>query len=230
MGNKEEAEKKFIELGKAFEILSDKAARAAYDAVIRNRKQRQERLDKLDDKRKRFKEDLEAREKSGKSTDFFKNVNNDEENLKREIDRLRREGSKLLEEEMNIVNQEVKAKVKKESATPTPRIKVTWKAANEFTDIEVVKYLFSKYGDIEIALLNSKKTGAIIEYTNIKSALKVLEDEENLNKKYSVKVTWLGPPLEEKEELKPTVITNNEHSNLSFEEMEAAILKKLQSS
>ena len=95
-------------------------------------------------------------------------------------------------------------------------------------------YLFSKYGDLEIVVLNSKNTGAIIEYKNLSDALKVLSDEDNLNKKYSISVTWLGPPIQKNNvddnfTVNDDSRSNHEHSHLLFEDMEAAILKKLQS-
>lgn len=274
LDNKEEAEKNFIQLGKAFEILTDAAAKAAYDAVRRNRRERAARLEKLDDKRKKLKMDLEAREnqatKSATVTTATTTVTTnktDEERFQREIERLRKEGSKLLEEEMNIINEEIKKKVQisktkvnngeNDELNKPARIKLTWKinestSNNDFKNEDLLRHLFGKYGTIEILIVNSKKTGAVIEYKNVDDALIVLSDEHNLNKKYGINLKWLGPSLDlikdkvEKEKNSfenPIVIVdddddkkfdkNNEHElnneqHLSFEEMEAAILKKLQ--
>jgi DnaJ family protein C protein 17 len=232
LDNKEEAEKKFIELGKAFEILSDDKAKAAYDAVLRNKKQRQEKLNKLDERSKKFKQDLEARENLAKSSTIKKTAGNDEEQLKREIERLRREGSKILEAEMNRINEEISLKSKvaaKMAATETYRLKIKWKSTTDehkFTDVELLKYLFGKYGDIECVLLNSKKTGALIEFKTINGARSCWNDRNNLNEKYLITIECIGDNLLFKEE-NDVIIINEDENNLSLEELEAQILKKL---
>ncbi|MEQ2316208.1 hypothetical protein AMECASPLE_030311 [Ameca splendens] len=53
----------FHQLSQALEVLTDAAARAAYDKICAAKKQAEERNKKLDDKRKKIKLDLEARER-----------------------------------------------------------------------------------------------------------------------------------------------------------------------
>lgn len=56
------AEKMFHKLSKALEVLTDKATRAALDNLRKAREQARVRHSQLDAKRKKFKEELEARE------------------------------------------------------------------------------------------------------------------------------------------------------------------------
>ena len=62
----EDATDVFQSIRKAFEILSDGNERAAYDRTIKAKIQRQEKIQKMDKKRSRMKEDLEARERQFK--------------------------------------------------------------------------------------------------------------------------------------------------------------------
>jgi len=266
LGNKEEAEKNFVELGKAFEILADKSARAAYDAVRRARREKAKRDELLDDKRRKLKEQLEsreqaAREKAARQTNEMRK-NKEEENLSKEIERLRNEGSKLLEEEMNFINEQLRmekkrvsssfkndkeeAKTKSTSQLP-PRIKVSWTVKSEGSekrlDEDLLRYLFSKYGEIDV-LVVSKKSTAILEYKNAADAYKCLKDEMVLNEMYTITLKCLGDSktvnstvadANLKTEL-DTGKTSNGNSNdqasfetASFEDMEMAILKKLKS-
>ena len=233
LDNKEEAEKKFIELGKAFEILSDVKAKAAYDAVLRNKKQRLENLNKLDERSKKFKRDLEARENAAKSAT---KVKNDEDQFRREIERLRKEGSRLLEEEMNRMNEEIKLKSKvsaKIAETETFRLKIHWKETSDeqmFKNIELLKTFFKKYGEVEEALFNSKKTGAIIGFKTKNDARNCWNARNNLNKIHSITIQCIGNNLLFDEEKDVIVIDNNENEELknkTFEELEAYILKQM---
>jgi DnaJ family protein C protein 17 len=95
LNNKELAERQFIELGKVFEILTDSAARACYDTVRRNKKEREKRNSQLDDKRRKFKEDLESRENLVKAQSAQKQTYTTSSNLTDE-ERLRKEVSLTL--------------------------------------------------------------------------------------------------------------------------------------
>ncbi len=99
LDRKEEAEKKFVELGKAFEVLATESSRKAYDTVRRARREKAKRDELLDDKRKKLKDALEqreqlARENAAKQTEAMKK-SKAEENYQKEVDRLRTEGSKV---------------------------------------------------------------------------------------------------------------------------------------
>lgn len=246
--DKEGAEARFVQLGKAFEILSDIAAKAAYDAVRRGRKERAKKNEQLDDKRRKFKEDLEAREraaaeKASQPVTKKATTNEDEERFKREVDRLRKEGSRLLEEEMNQIKEQLRKireekpeKPKEQPQLKAPRIKVSWtsKAFKTGLNVDLLRHLFDSYGKIEILLMSEKKNSAIVEYKNLKDSIRAYEDRENLQLKYSININWLGPDLDviDVTEVKnqPQKIITTEHSNLSFDDLEATILKKLKQS
>lgn len=78
----------FQRLSKALEILTDEKARASYDKILQAKIDRQIRDRKLDAKRKKFKEDLEQKEKFVEQVSIIE----EEERLKREIERIRKEG------------------------------------------------------------------------------------------------------------------------------------------
>lgn len=84
----------FHELSRALEILTDIAARAAYDQSLKAKKVAAERTRVLDSKRKKFKEDLEARERAAFEIKQADATAEAERKLQIEIKRLRKEGSK----------------------------------------------------------------------------------------------------------------------------------------
>ncbi|KTG07357.1 hypothetical protein cypCar_00032407 [Cyprinus carpio] len=95
----------FHQLSQALEVLTDAAAKAAYDKVRAAKKQAEERNQKLDDKRKKIKLDLEARERQAD------NVKAEEvqitRTLEEEIARLREEGSRELQEQQRLVREQI---------------------------------------------------------------------------------------------------------------------------
>lgn len=237
--NKEEAQKKFVLLGKALEILATESSKAAYDAVRKAKREKAKRDELLDDKRKKLKDALEerekwARDKVQKQTETIKKTK-EEERYQNEVERLRNEGSKLLEEEMNYINEQLRMEKKRSSkeknepsegfecAQPA-RFKINWSNKLDSTKVneDLISYLFSKYGELE-ALVVSKKSSAIIEYKHLDDAIKCLNDEEMLKDTYSISLKWLGPDLNKKVEKTPT----EDYVEMNFEEMEMAILKKL---
>lgn len=61
------AASEFHKLSKILEILTDESARKAYDKVLKGRKEAALRHRELDSKRRKLKEDLEARERSSRN-------------------------------------------------------------------------------------------------------------------------------------------------------------------
>jgi curved DNA-binding protein CbpA len=117
LNNKEKAEKNFVQLNDAFKILSDKSARASYDAVRKARREKVKRDELLDDKRRKLKDQLESREKAAKEKSEEKTQklrkNKEEERFQDEIERLRKEGSFLLEQELEFINEQIRSETKK---------------------------------------------------------------------------------------------------------------------
>uniref|UniRef100_A0A6P7G3A6 DnaJ homolog subfamily C member 17 n=1 Tax=Diabrotica virgifera virgifera TaxID=50390 RepID=A0A6P7G3A6_DIAVI len=189
------AAKKFHELSKALEILTDESARAAYDRVLKAKKEAALRHKELDSKRRKLKEDLEYREKQGsrqKSAD---------ELLKAEIERLRKEGSKQVQEEIEIVKQQLQ----KEKSNPQywdgskHRIKIKWSADkhdsnNGGYNQEMLTRFLSKYGDIQALVMSPKKKGsALVEFKD-KAAAEMAVDLEVGLPHNPLKLEWLGGP------------------------------------
>ncbi|XP_038577384.1 dnaJ homolog subfamily C member 17-like [Micropterus salmoides] len=95
----------FHQLSQALEVLTDAAAKAAYDKICAAKKQAEERNRKLDDKRKKIKLDLESRERQAEahSQEEVQNTRT----LEEEIARLREEGSRQLEEEQRLIREQI---------------------------------------------------------------------------------------------------------------------------
>ncbi|XP_036103378.1 dnaJ homolog subfamily C member 17 isoform X3 [Molossus molossus] len=99
----------FHQLSQALEVLTDAAARAAYDKVRKARKQAAERTQKLDERRKKVKLDLEARERQAQA----QGSEEEEESrstrtLEQEIERLREEGSRQLEKQQRLIQEQIR--------------------------------------------------------------------------------------------------------------------------
>uniref|UniRef100_A0A8C2BSB7 DnaJ homolog subfamily C member 17 n=1 Tax=Cyprinus carpio TaxID=7962 RepID=A0A8C2BSB7_CYPCA len=146
----------FHQLSQALEVLTDAAAKAAYDKVRAAKKQAEERNQKLDDKRKKIKLDLEARERQAD------NVKAEEvqitRTLEEEIARLREEGSRELQEQQRLVREQIQREkgISTDSSAEhqgnrdvTPKLKLKWKckkddASNAGYSHECLQSLFQK--------------------------------------------------------------------------------------
>ncbi|KAM9092241.1 dnaJ homolog subfamily C member 17 isoform 1-T1 [Megaptera novaeangliae] len=101
----------FHQLSQALEVLTDAAARAAYDKVRKARKQAAERTQKLDERRKKVKLDLEARERQAQahgSDEEEEEESRSTGTLEQEIRRLREEGSRQLEEQQRVIQEQIR--------------------------------------------------------------------------------------------------------------------------
>ncbi|KAK6182290.1 hypothetical protein SNE40_010005 [Patella caerulea] len=199
----------FHELSKALELLTDAAARAAYDKALKARKAAELRHRELDSKRKKLKEDLEAREDSVELQN--KTEAAAKKNLEAEIERLRKEGNKLLEAEQDLLRESLKQQTvvtvdsSDDDVPVSPKIKVKWKArkgdeSNGGYNKNNLEALFSQYGEVAFVLVSAKKSGsAIIEFDKSPSSkLLEVEYEDGLpNNPFTV--SWLsGKPLKSK--------------------------------
>ncbi|CAG7834545.1 unnamed protein product [Allacma fusca] len=109
----------FLELSEALAILTDTKAREAYDRTLKAKQLAKERLDVLDAKRRKFKEDLDRREREAKesSSKTYTPGLSDEQKLQREIERLKKEGSRILKEEQEFIRQQLNTKTTFPAAT-----------------------------------------------------------------------------------------------------------------
>ncbi|XP_037940279.1 uncharacterized protein LOC119673117 [Teleopsis dalmanni] len=196
-----EASKLFHELSKALKILTDGAARTAYDKLLNAKKAAELRNQLLDSKRKKFKDDLEQREQ-----DFNKKSSGLEkftDSFEKECIRLRQEASKILEEEQKLLNDKLKQSAKgynnEEVCDSTQcRLKIKWKsgkkdASNGGYNNDVLTRFLKKYGDI-IAIVMSKKNGsAMVEFNTLEAAQMALSYEKGLLEN-PLKLEWISPP------------------------------------
>lgn len=206
----------FHQLSQALEVLTDAAAKAAYDKICAAKKQAEERTRKLDDKRKKIKLDLEARERraEAQSQESVQNTRS----LEEEIARLREEGSRQLEEEQRLVREQIQREKEEQQRQSgdctqrnsgvercsksgvTPKLKLKWKCkkddeTNGGYSQDVLLRLLQKYGDVLNVILSSKKTGsAVVEFETVRAAELAVENECGLSGN-PLKISWLeGKP------------------------------------
>ena len=185
--NNPKAAELFHELSRALEILTDTSARAAYDKVINAKYQAKLRVKELDAKRKKLKEDLEAREDAYKrSLNSDYNIKNDKAKLQAEIERLQKEGSKQVEEEIALMKKQIAERAKgfyrECEVNGSYKIKIKWKTdQNDGYSYDTLYRILSKYGDIAALVISSTKKGrALVEYQNKNDAEMALNMEIGL--------------------------------------------------
>ncbi|KAM4541424.1 dnaJ homolog subfamily C member 17 [Fundulus diaphanus] len=203
----------FHQLSQALEVLTDAAAKAAYDKICAAKKQAEERTKKLDDKRKKIKLDLEARERraEAQSQEEVQNTRT----LEEEIARLREEGSRQLEEEQRLIREQIQREREAQHlsgdytqrggeryyhSNVTPKLKLKWKCMkddemNGGYSQEVLLKLLHKYGDVLNVIVSSKKKGsAVVEFASVRAAELAVKNESGLSGN-PLKITWLeGQP------------------------------------
>ncbi|XP_044149410.1 dnaJ homolog subfamily C member 17 isoform X2 [Bufo gargarizans] len=189
----------FHQLSQALEVLTDGAARAAYDKLRKAKEAAAKRTQKLDEKRKKVKLDLEAREKEAQVTD-------EEEayvarTFEQEIIRLREEGSRQLEEQQRLVREQIRLETlqkTQESAGPA-KLKLKWKCKKDderrggYTE-DVLQSLLQKYGEVLNIIVSSKKKGsAIVEFATFRAAELAVRNEAGLLNN-PLQISWLDTP------------------------------------
>jgi len=152
----------FHQLSEALAVLTDEKAKTAYDNLLKARKRRELENRQLDAKRKKLKDDLEAREKAASE-----NRSSEEAlagaRLKAEIERLQKEGQKQMEEEQERLRQTIhqeKSYAASQVMDHPKKVKLRWKLkgnSNNY-DVETLKCVFGKYGDVgEVIIMENKK-------------------------------------------------------------------------
>lgn len=223
------AAESFLQLSKALEILTDKAARAAYDNVWKAKRAAELRHKQLDSKRQKFKEDLDKRERKSEDVYYGKTSlrgQTSEENvLQEQMERLRREGSRLLEEEQALLKKQLQKSLCdhiQQNGESIYRIKIKWKAQkmdplNGGYSIDILTTFLKKYGEI-VALVMSKKCGsAIVEFKTLESAEMALTYEKGL----------LENPLSFDWVITPTLTKNRETPKMNTNDYEDLVMRKL---
>ncbi|XP_062045946.1 dnaJ homolog subfamily C member 17-like [Lepus europaeus] len=174
--NNPKAAELFHQLSQALEVLTDAAARAAYDKIRRAKKQAAERTQKLDEKRKKVKLDLEARE------------------------RQLQEQQRLMWEQMcQEREQRLRGKAEHCEAKGTPKLKLKWKCKEDGSQDgyseDVLLRLLQKYGEVLNLVLSSKRAGtAVVEFATVKAVELAVQNEVGLIDN-PLKISWLeGQP------------------------------------
>ncbi|XP_059037164.1 dnaJ homolog subfamily C member 17 isoform X2 [Mustela nigripes] len=195
----------FHQLSQALEVLTDAAARAAYDKVRKAKKQAAERTQKLDERRKKVKLDLEAREQQAQAHGSEEEEESrSTRTLEQEIERLREEGSRQLEEQQKLIQEQIRqereqrlrGKAESPEGRGTPKLKLKWKCKKEDESKggysrDVLLQLFQKYGEVLNLVLSSKKAGtAVVEFATIKAAELAVQNEVGLVDN-PLKISWL---------------------------------------
>ncbi|XP_038597351.1 dnaJ homolog subfamily C member 17 [Tachyglossus aculeatus] len=199
----------FHRLSQALEVLTDAAARAAYDKIRRARKQAAERTQKLDERRKKVKLDLEARERQAQAQGSEEETRNTR-TLEQEIERLREEGSRQLEEQQRLIQdqirqereQRLRGKLESGEGRGTPKLKLKWKCKKDDHtqggySKDVLLRILEKYGQVLNLVVSGKKTGsAVVEFATVQAAALAVRNEVGLVDN-PLKVSWLeGRPLD----------------------------------
>ncbi|KAK6479182.1 dnaJ-like protein subfamily C member 17-like [Huso huso] len=202
----------FHQLSQALEVLTDTAARAAYDQVRKAKKLAEERTRKLDDKRKKIKLDLEARERQAQAHNLEEEEIKITRTLEEEIIRLREEGSRQLQEEQRLIKEQIQREREvgaggghrppgtqhgmKSDSNVTPKLKLKWKSkkgdeTNGGYSHDVLLGLLHKYGEVLNVLVSTKKTGsAVAEFATVKAAELAFKNEHGLTSN-PLKISWL---------------------------------------
>ncbi|XP_062432367.1 dnaJ homolog subfamily C member 17 [Rhea pennata] len=200
----------FHQLSQALAVLTDAAARAAYDKVRKAKKQAAERTQKLDERRKKVKLDLEAREREAQTHESEEEEIRMTRTLEQEIIRLREEGSRQLEEQQRLIREQIrlereqciqgKHEGNRAEGKVTPKLKLKWKCRKEDEtkggySKDVLLQILQKYGDVLNLLISSRKTGsAVVEFATVKAAEMAVKNEVGLINN-PLKISWLeGQP------------------------------------
>lgn len=201
----------FHQLSQALEVLTDAAARAAYDKVRAAKKQAEERTRRLDDKRKKIKLDLEARERQAEEESSKVEEFKISRTLEEEIARLREEGSRQLQEEQRLIREQIQrereGRLHTHTDAPqqgikntTPKLKLKWKCkkddeSNGGYSQDFLQRLLQKYGDVLNIVISSKKKGsAVVEFATVRAAELACKNEMGLTEN-PLKIVWLeGQP------------------------------------
>ncbi|NXT25930.1 DJC17 protein, partial [Syrrhaptes paradoxus] len=199
----------FHQLSQALAVLTDAAARAAYDKVRKAKKQAAERTQKLDEKRKKVKLDLEAREREAQTRESEEEEIRITRSLEQEIIRLREEGSRQLEEQQRLIREQIRLEREQQHIpgenrgdwSPQPNCThLKWKCRKEDEtrggySRDVLLQILQKYGEVLNLLISSRKTGsAVVEFATVKAAEMAVKNEVGLTNN-PLKISWLeGQP------------------------------------
>ena len=159
------AAKEFHTLSDAYLVLGDETSRKAYDQVLKAKQAHKLRNQKLDAKRKKLKDDLEAREEEAKKV----KEKTAEEKLKEQLERVKKINERLLEEENIRLQKEMEEKRKIEKERRDKKevqicAKLSWTTTSPgFNyDKDGLKRIFFKFGELGQVVIVPKGKGKSI--------------------------------------------------------------------
>ncbi|XP_034531747.1 dnaJ homolog subfamily C member 17 [Notolabrus celidotus] len=239
----------FHQLSQALEVLTDAAAKAAYDKICDAKKRAEERTQKLDDKRKKIKLDLEARERQAE-TQTQEEVQITR-TLEEEIARLREEGSRQLEEEQRLIREQIQREREAQQqqtggypqtnsgvercsrSSVTPKLKLKWKCrkddeTNGGYSQDLLSRLLQKYGDLLNVIVSSKKKGsAVVEFATVRAAELAFKNESGLSEN-PLKISWLeGQPEVITTAAQPSQFMSSQSALTNERDYESVVMMKM---
>lgn len=243
-----DAPEKLLEVRKAYEVLSDEAARTAYDNLLKMRMEREKRYAAMDSKIGKMKRELEEREEQ------WRRKQQEEEEAKRklqqEIERIRAESKRKMEEAKKRKQQEQELKQKQqqdETKSEDAILKVSWDSSKGDYSKERLEQIFKLFGQVDYVLVSKKQkkrkkddgkelqSHALVAFRDIEPAYLASSQKLGDSNNY-LKITWASgaPPARPK---LTNITTSEEHvpahkaytpmTIQQHEEFEAQILSKL---
>ncbi|CAF3356843.1 unnamed protein product [Rotaria socialis] len=219
----------FLLIRKALELLTDTQARQAYDACRKQKKIQQERLSQMDDKRKKFKEDLERKEERATKAPTSTVNKSNSDKLRTEVERLRREGSRLVDEELEKLHKMFEQNKQKPSSNHVEIIIKYAPNTSPYTDDEL-RQVFTKFGNIS-TIINKNVKRALIEFdqehvSNFIESEKGLDDRPFASVKIQKKSNTTTPSSTAATSTKKQT-TFVDLTQPDFEDFEAIIMRKM---
>ncbi|XGW02253.1 hypothetical protein V3C99_014359 [Haemonchus contortus] len=251
LGNKEEAERKFIIAKEAFQFLFDKTNRDEYDREYERAKYREAshraRMEKADSTRRKLIEELHQKEKEfaeKRHTDehltpsqLHKKRKEEEIRIRSEFERLRQKLEKEAADEVHAQQERLARLAREQSESKAPEkseeknatLRVKWRPSEDSDyDEEKLRKLFENYGQISmITPIRTTKKGdriCMIEFeTNHSEWGAELEHGKDGPE---ISGSWLIPPQASKDGEKETATDNEKRSDfasMSYEELQAQL-------
>ncbi|CEF69158.1 DnaJ homolog subfamily C member 17 [Strongyloides ratti] len=216
---KNEAQKMFLKIQEASTLLLNFDTKTAYDNMVFAREAKiiniNKRKNEESEIRKKFREDLEAREYDFNKTNEDKKKEA-EEKLKEELNKLKSTSWKIKNELDEMIKQELereKEYIRKIEFKYKPQLKVKWKY-NSFNYTEDILHdIFGRHGNI-LGIVCSENNTAIIEFSNLKEAI-IAEDETGIAMN-PLKVSWVNLRPEHLDYVKK--ISNSKEESSDFKE------------
>ncbi|KAI8621327.1 hypothetical protein BC830DRAFT_1077166 [Chytriomyces sp. MP71] len=178
-----EAAERFLRLTRAADVLRDCEKRAKYDEAHKAVLVKRERVEKLDQKRRQARHDLEERERAGLKRPH-------EDFGEEEVKRLREEGLRMLDEMMK-QDEEERQRAESAASASTEDINHTlslkWSKEANLSEQDV-KDTFAPFGEIDNWLF--KKRRAILIYKRAADAEKIYAKRDSFK---NFDISWTEP-------------------------------------